>query len=684
MDTLSEHSIDLYPFHVAEVVIPTSIPKILAYKIPSNFRKKAQIGALVEVSFRSKKIFGFVLNLVEERKYKDIPLKDILSFPFETPFFTKHDLEFYNWITEYYQLPLGDVLRCAFPKTVLKNIQETTKDLQDANPLTVTVPAGPATVNPQFTLTCDQKKALTQILEALKIGQFKSFLLFGITGSGKTEVYIQAAKEALSQNKSALILVPEIALTPQLQKRFEERFSGEVAILHSGLSNKIRRQYWWDIFNGRKKLVVGARSALFAPLQKIGLIVVDEEHEPSYKQGDHLRYHARDLALVRSKLHQAITILGSATPAIETFYTAQMSKHTLLTLQNRPNAQVLPQIQVVDLKNEKDNFIFSKTLFSEPLKQGLADTLKRNEQAILYVNRKGYANFLLCSDCGHVPQCLNCSVSLTYYSSSKALKCHYCNLTKNTPDTCPKCTSYKLRFMGLGTERVEQELKMLFPETKVSRLDADAISSSKILEKTLDLFRKGETQILVGTQILAKGHDFPNVTFVGIVFADFNLHLPDFRASERTFQLLTQVSGRAGRGGKKGSVVLQTFLPNHYSIQSASEHNYEEFYKHELQYRKEFGYPPFSRIARLEFRHLKEEKTMQQAKRAEQILSSLGAHSKNFTYLGPAPATVLKISNQYRWHILVKSEKFAALNAVLKTLRKEGVRFIDVDPISTI
>ena len=391
---------------------------------------------------------------------------------------------------------------------------------------------------------------------------------------------------------------------------------------------------------------------------------------------------------MRARQHNAATILGSATPGIETFYAAERGKHQLLQLKTRPASRPMPAIEVVDLKDEyKDSLKGSKDsklLLGRKLREALAETIIRKEQAMIFVNRKGFASFVICGDCGEVPKCLNCSVSLTYYQRAREMRCHYCGLKLPAVEQCAKCQSYEIKHMGMGTELLEDEVKRLFPSTCVERLDAETADTVKKLETTLERFRRGEIQILVGTQMLAKGHDFPNVTLVGVVLADLNLHLPDFRAGERTFQLLAQVSGRAGRGDKPGRVILQTMLPDHYVIQAASRRDYLEFYRAEIEYRQQFGYPPFSRMAQLEFRDLREDRARDQAERAQQLLEHLGPDAKGFSYLGPAAASIARIANQYRWQILLRSEKSSALNAVIKTLRKEGVRFIDVDPVTTL
>ena len=670
-------------FLYAQIIVPKPLPEPLTYKIPAELSSVLQIGSHVIVPFRNAVSDGFVVELLNEKPGTNqaFELKEIKRIIFNTPVFTEKDLKFFNWISSYYQLPLGEVFYSAFPKSVFKESKKAKVAQQKEKYYPEML---------SLKLNEEQTSALAKIEQKLDLNLYSSFLLFGVTGSGKTEIYLRAAKRALSMGKTALILVPEISLTPQLRSRFESYFQDQVAVLHSGLTDKERREYWWDTLKRKKKIVVGARSALFAPLQSIGLIIVDEEHEPTYKQEDRLRYNARDLAMVRAKLNQSVVILGSATPSIETYHAAMTGKHVLLTLSLRANQQTMPSIEIIDMKIEprpkkEKSKESNEFIFSAPLREALKENIFRNEQSILFINRKGFSNFLLCEDCGDVPQCMNCSVSLTYYQKSNCIKCHYCGYLIPKPSKCTKCTSSSIKTMGMGTELVELELHRLFPDLKLARLDADIAGNSKEIEKTLQAFREQKTDVIIGTQMIAKGHDFPNVTLVGIILADLNLHLPDFRASERTFQLLTQVSGRAGRAEKKGKVILQTYLPDHYVIQTAKNHDYEKFFETELEFRKAFSYPPFCRIAQLEFRHLKDSEAKKEAQRYADLLNQLKTDSHlDLSFYGPNPATISKIANKYRWQIILKSEKISALNSTIKTLRAQGARYIDVDPLSTL
>ena len=659
---------------VADVVVPRPVDKPLSYAVPPELAPRLRFGSVVQVPFRSGMIEGFVVGLraktgEEGAGYK---LKDVSGVLIEEPVLSDMDLRLFRWIADYYQAPLGEVFFSAFPKPFLKDVEARKKTAP---------PAVPA--EPPPNLTNDQSAAFSRIKASLDARSFQSYLLYGVTGSGKTEVYMRAAADALAAGRGAIVLVPEIALTPQLRTRFESRFGGQVAVLHSSLSEATRRGYWRDILSGKRRIVVGARSAIFAPLKDIGLIVVDEEHEPSYKQEGHLRYHARDVALVRARDHGAACVLGSATPSIETFYAAEQGKHTLLELRSRPASRPMPEIELVDLSKAGSGRPARNGLIGERLHDALTETLARGEQAMVFLNRKGFSNFLLCSDCGFVPGCDHCSVSLTYYRSSGTLRCHYCGLQNRAPDSCSECGGRDFKFMGFGTETIEHELRSLLPAAHIGRLDADTADSPKKLEEILSKFRSGETGVLVGTQMLAKGHDFPNVTLIGIVMADLGMHLPDFRACERTFQLLSQVAGRAGRGDKPGRVVLQTYAPDSPAIQCAIRHDFRAFYAQEIEARRAFGYPPFARMAQVEFRHANESLARRDAERMGQMARNLGGGSA-VEVLGPAPASISKVAGDYRWHLLLKAEKISSLNALLKTLRREGARLIDVDPVNAL
>ena len=499
-------------------------------------------------------------------------------------------------------------------------------------------------------LTPAQNNAFQQIKEKIDHNAQRTFLLHGVTGSGKTEVYLQAIEEVLKKDEQAMMLVPEIALTPQMVLRFKRRFGDDVAVLHSGLSNGERYDEWQKIRDGRARVSVGARSSIFAPFKNLGIIIIDEEHESTYKQEDYPRYHARDIAEWRSQFHQCPLVLGSATPSLESYARAEKNVYQLLTLPERVNQQALPSIDIIDMRAELSSG--NRSMFSEELRQAIQDRLNKNEQIVLFLNRRGYASFMLCRDCGYVPQCPHCDISLTYHKTTDQLKCHYCGYQDLPPNLCPNCESPHIRQVGTGTQRVEEILQQEFEEARIIRMDVDTTSRKGAHEKLLTDFEKGKGDILLGTQMIAKGLDYPNITLVGVLNADTMLNLPDFRASERTYQLLTQVSGRAGRHEKPGKVIIQTYNPTHYAIEDVQKNDYLTFYHKEMQFRKLGKYPPYYYLINFTIAHKNMKKVMEAAKHVHQIL--LQHLSERALVLGPSPAAIARINNEHRFQILVK------------------------------
>jgi len=533
--------------------------------------------------------------------------------------------------------------------------------------------------------TSDQEAILGEILKGIHSKRFSPFLIYGVTGSGKTEIYLRAIEEVLIQGREAIVLVPEISLTPQLLSRFKDRFGENLALLHSGLGRGERYDQWRRIWKGEVKIAMGARSAVFAPFKNVGIIIVDEEHDPSYKQEEKLRYHARDVAVVRAKQAETTLLLGSATPSLESFYNTEKGKFRLLSLPERIEGRPLPRVEIVDAKKEGG-------LLSEKLRAALEKNIKAKKQSLLFLNRRGFANFILCPECGHTFKCPNCSVTLTYHLRDRSLQCHYCDYRIKAPGDCPKCQGHRLQGMGIGTERLEQEIKSLFPETQVGRMDRDTTSRRRSHQQILKRLESGSIDILVGTQMIVKGHDFPNVTFVGVVSADTSLHFPDFRSSERTFQLLTQVAGRAGRGEVFGEAVIQTFNPDHYSILRAKDHDYIGFYQEEIQFRKALEYPPFSRFINFRLVGNSEKRTKDMAEEMGRIGQSLlkKGYGKGIDILGPSSAAFAKIRGKYRWQMLAKGKSHQWLHQFAKELasrmdvqiKGRGVNLdIDVDPV---
>ncbi len=538
---------------------------------------------------------------------------------------------------------------------------------------------------PKPVLTSHQEAVLHEILKGIHSKRFSPFLIHGVTGSGKTEVYLRAIEEVMNQGREAIVLVPEISLTPQLLSRFKDRFGENLSLLHSGLGRGERYDQWRRIWKGDVKIALGARSAIFAPFKNVGIIIVDEEHDPSYKQEEKLKYHARDVAVVRAKQDEATLLLGSATPSLESYYNAERGKFHLLSLPERIEGKPLPRVEVVDMKG-------AGTLLSEKVKAALLKNIGDKKQSLLFLNRRGFANFILCPDCGLTFKCPNCSVTLTYHLRDHSLQCHYCDYRIPAPGDCPQCEGHRLRGMGIGTERLEQEISHLFPEAQVSRMDRDTTSRRRSHQQILKRLESGEIDILVGTQMIVKGHDFPNITFVGVVSADTSLHFPDFRSSERTFQLLTQVAGRAGRGEAFGEVVIQTYNPDHYSILKAKDHDFIGFYQEESQFRKALDYPPFSRLVNFRLIGNSEKRIKAVAEEMGKIGKSLlkTRYRKGIEILGPSAAPFAKMKGKFRWQMLVKGKSSQLLHQFAQELaflledqtKGKGVNLdIDVDPV---
>ena len=549
--------------------------------------------------------------------------------------------------------------------------------------------------SPIPTLNSDQERIVREIDAELFSLEKKShvslpFLLHGVTGSGKTEVYLRAIARTLELGKSALVLVPEIALTPQTVERFRSRFEnaegkGFIAVLHSHLSEGERRDEWFRLHRGEARIAIGARSAIFAPMHNLGLIVVDEEHETSYKQEETPRYHARDVAVVRAQYEGCPIILGSATPAIESYYNVKLGKYRLLELPQRADHQRMPVVRVLDLRLQGRRKGADGVL-SFPLRQAMTARLERSEQIILFLNRRGFSSSLLCPQCGHVCTCPDCSLSLTFHRVTNQLVCHLCGHTAKPPAACPSCQDVGILYSGIGTQRVEAAVRQAFPEARIFRMDTDTMKGKGSYSETLSKFRRQQIDILIGTQMIAKGLDFPNVTLVGIINADTSLHAPDFRAGERTFQLLTQVAGRAGRGDREGEVMIQTFTPMSPSIQFARHHDYHGFLDQEIVFRKQFGYPPFQRMILVQLRGRIQEKVFFCAKQFREQLQKAMPSSVQLAEAVPAPLE--RAHGQYRFHIALRGSSIKEMNRVLrqamtKFSKPHGIIMtIDVDPQS--
>ncbi len=530
--------------------------------------------------------------------------------------------------------------------------------------------------------TDEQRAALAAIIPAVETKRYESFLLHGVTGSGKTQVYIEAAAAARRGGRQVVVLVPEIALTGQIVTRFMDRFGSDVAVLHSKLSLGERYDAWQRLRSGAAGIVIGARSAVFAPVPDPGLLIIDEEQEFTYKQEESPRYHTREVALKRAELSGASVVLGSATPAVETYHAALAGRHRLLRMPSRVDGSPLPAVEIVDMRAELQ--AGRRSVISAPLRELLAATVAKGEQAIIFLNRRGYATFVLCRECGEVMRCGRCAVSLVYHAAGNVLRCHYCQASQPTPDVCPACGSRYIRYFGTGTQKVEEELAALLPDARVVRMDQDTTGAKMAHDRILTAFAAGKYDILLGTQMVAKGHDIKQVTAVGIISADTALYLPDFRAAERAFGLLTQAAGRAGRGEAPGRVVVQTYSPEHYAVQAGARHDYEAFYAEETACRRELGYPPFASLVKLTVQGTDEVRARRQAEDvAAALRSGLPAAA---SVVGPFAAPVAKISDVYRLHILIKTVDGTDVKPALRALglERRGDVAIDVDPVNVL
>lgn len=655
----------------------------------------------------------------EQAGWREMLYVHALPFHGELPKLSKRQKEIWHIIEERRELPLKELLELADTTSVTirrledKGLVAISAQISERDPYAHEhiLPTQPLPLNPAQTKALDAVIAAMDCSKAsegknqrkseLLITNHKSpvavsprpFLLHGVTGSGKTEVYLQAIAHALKQGKGAIVLVPEISLTPQTVERFKARFSSGsaqtlVAVLHSHLSAGERHDEWHKIRQGRARIVIGARSAIFAPVDPLGLVIVDEEHENSYKQEEAPRYHARDVAIMRGQMEGATVLLGSATPSMESYYNCKKSKYALLELPERADDKKMPFVRVVDMRQtlRKGKVI---PIFSPQLTDAIAHRLERGEQTILFLNRRGYSTSLQCPVCGQVAGCPNCSISLTYHRQDQKLACHICGHTESVPAACPnpKCRNPEIRYAGLGTQKVEENLAKLFPHARIKRMDSDALKRKDDFRRILGDFRAGKIDILVGTQMIAKGLHFPRVTLVGIIYADLALHQPEFRAGERTFQLLTQVAGRAGRGDIEGEVYVQAFAPFHPAIQFARRHDFAGFFEQELEFRKQLRYPPLSRIAMLTLRGRNEEKVKFFAEHLRREVDKVSGDIKELMIAGPAPAPLLRADTYYRYQIMIRAPRMTQLSQRLAqltqslTLDDDVMLSVDIDPV---
>jgi len=702
----------------AEVILPIAnknVDRPFTYKVPDEMQGKIEVGMRVIVPFgmNNKKYEGYLINFLDEVDFDESKIKSIIDSPDEQALLSKEMLDLVKWMHKKYYTSMSECLKCVIPIGVMKSHVQTAKyisivesdedlintillqnnkqsevlrflldygktKLNDvAKSLKITtapiktlekknailieeieINRNPVNIKKDNSrvpkvLNTEQENAVKEATDMFERKFKKPVLIHGVTGSGKTEVYMEIISRVLKEGKQAIVLVPEISLTPQTLERFVERFGDVVNLTHSKLSNGERYDQWRNARQGSISIMIGSRSAVFAPFKNLGVIIIDEEHESSYKSDTSPKYDTREVAIKRGLLNNALVIMGSATPSIESFYKVEQRLYSLATLKHRVN-QNPPIVSVIDMRLEllKGN----RSIFSDALKISMHENLKRNEQTILFLNRRGYSTFVSCRKCGHVMMCDQCNVNYTYHAEINKLVCHYCAKEIKSPTECPACESVFIRFFGVGTQKIEHEVKKLFPTARVARMDMDTTSKKNSHGSILSKFRSGEIDILIGTQMIAKGLDFPNVTLVGVVAADIALNAGDYRSGETTFQLLTQVSGRAGRAVKQGVVYIQTYDPEHYSIKFAKDANYKDFYDYELALRRQMNYPPFSYIFVILFTCEDEKKLISSLHDLAHVMKVYNKNEK-FKILGPSPAIISKIKNKYRWKIIVKHDE---------------------------
>lgn len=730
-----------------EIAFPIPARTTFTYRIPDSMRGRIHPGCRIYAPLGKRKALGYAVKLTGQPAIDPKAIKDILQAIDEEPLFGPELFNFLQWTADYYLASLGETFSAAYPfsptvrprmiKVVIldDSIQSTGRipeDIRTDNQRRVLeflinrrallsptdiireVGVSPSTIHTlrdkgilkiepreshripiysqnetvvaPLALTEEQTSALDTINQALKQNVSKTCLLHGVTGSGKTEIYLQAIDTCLQMGKTALVLIPEISLTPQTMDRFRSRFGSEVGILHSGLGQGERYDEWRLTKQGKRRIAVGTRSAIFAPLENPGLIIVDEEHDGSYKQSDPSpRYHARDLAVARAHLAGSVCILGSATPSTESSYNARIQKYGLIRMTRRVSPHGLPAVHLVDMRGRSEE----EEILSAELQDALWDRFEKKQQSILFLNRRGFATTLSCSHCGHILTCPHCSVAMVYHRHQNLLICHHCDARGSMPEICPACADKFIRQRGFGTERVVHELEEKIPHVRVIRLDRDTTQKKGDHDRLLTPFRKGEADILVGTQMIAKGLDFPQVTLVGIINADYALSLPDFRASERTFFLLTQVAGRAGRGEHAGEVMVQTYCPDHYSVQLAIDHDYDAFFEKEIRYRRLIGFPPYSRLVLWRIEAASEGVARGKSWDLYAILAEGLRGQAGITLLPPVEAPLYRLRDYYRWQVALKSRDYRAFRPLLTSVtlqkflaqRRQDLRIVqDVDP----
>ncbi len=670
---------------VADVVFNLPLERSFHYLVPAALEAAVQPGVRVVVPFGRRERVGMVLQRLDHSPIPQLkPVRRVLD---TTPVIDGERWRLAEQLAEAYYCSTGEALAAMVPSDLRLGTARGSRLEARGGDFSASLqpPASSLQRRATVTPTPAQRRAWRVISDALGSPKAKTILLHGVTGSGKTELYLLAIAEILCQGRSAIYLVPEIALTPQTIERVRSRFGGEVVVWHSGLRTRERADAWRRLAEGTSRIVVGTRSAVFAPVRRLGLLILDEEHEPTYKQEDAPRYHAREVAEIRARLAGAIVLLGSATPSVESYARAQRGAIRLVELPERVERRALPRVEVVDLREEL-GARRSRGPFSRRLQRALEQAVERREQVMLFLNRRGFARVAQCAACGTTMRCERCSVPVVYHAAQKTLRCHYCAFTTPLADVCPHCRKGYLRLRGIGTERVESELHRLFPGAAIARMDTDTMGRRGSHHELYEALKTRQISLLVGTQMIAKGHDFPNVTLVGVVSADSALNLPDFRAGERTFHLLTQVAGRAGRGDRPGLVIIQTFCPSHYAIQAAARHDSAAFYREELRMRRQLALPPFTRLVALMFRSSAAASAERAAGAlAEALRRRIGRRA--IEVLGPAPERIPRVRRQHRVGLALKGRSAAAMVGVLRETLQPGRRFqglpvvVDVDPL---
>ncbi len=749
MSNLDGKSLPLPCF--AEAALPVPLRRVFTYRIPAQLRDKIKPGARVSLPFGRRNMTGYVVGLHPDLpidvEIDESKIKDIFEVMDEEPLITPEILRLTQWTADYYASFWGEMLKASLPAGInsekvrpkrrkavrllnttsekplsgdqlkilallkVKNGEMLFTEVLDqaevgASPLNTLAKRGIVEVYIQdvdrdplkdaklperddFELTSEQQGSLNAITAAIKNKDtFKAFLLHGVTGSGKTEVYIRAMQHTLDTGRSAMMLVPEIALTPVFSRRLRSVFGSEVAILHSNLSTGERYDEWRRIRRGDARIAIGTRSAVFAPLENIGLMIVDEEHDPSYRQHESPFYNARDVAVMRAHFAGAVVVLGSATPAMESFYNAQNGKYTYLELPDRIGGRGLATAELVDMREVFKQF-GKDVPVSPQLFDSIRETHAKGEQVIILLNRRGFSQFVLCRTCGETLKCPNCDITLTFHRSDNKLLCHYCNHREKSPKVCPHCQSEYLYFVGEGTENIADQLAKKFPDMRIARVDRDTMAHKGELEDILLRFAAGELDMLVGTQMIAKGHDFPNVTLVGVISVDIGLGLPDLRSAERTFQLITQVAGRAGRGKQAGKVLIQTYYPEHYALRHAKQQDYEGFYAEEIKFRQRLGYPPFVVLASILIKHRDHAYASKQANLLKRSLDTAN-RDRQARILGPAPASISRLKGEFRLQIILKGPTRQILRETLNIALLEAEHLgcdlrtinVEIDPVN--